>query len=270
MIVQAGPAGRFVKALLGHELLDTVYRAFVRYHLTLCPPDNDTLAIVNAYGIAMVSLISALPDSSAPTDERLDRPPMWHTISKNQSANDVLVPRQQQQAAAAGPVSDTVTTPPSHTGADDAGAWPASISPSTGITRAQALDLFLYFVKPADGLAFVHMQDLNRAEEQRRAALQLLITFYGCNCNPTIADADSATFYCRFHCKAFKDAYACENVGLSKQHLAALQALAKHKVRSHTAVMYLGYTPAFTCDRNRCMHDGITHLLLLATWLRQH
>lgn len=233
--MQVGPAGRFVKALLGNELLDTVYRAFVRYHLTLCPPDNDTLAIVKAYGTATLSLISALPDSSAPTDERLDRPPMWHTISKTQSASDVLVPRQQLQLA--GAVSDTVTTQPSHTDVGDAGVLPACILPSTGITRAQALDLFLYIVKPADGLAFVHLQDLNQSEEHRCAILQLLITFYGCNCNAMVADADSATFYCRFHYQAFKDAYACDNVGLSRQHLAALQALAKHKVKSHTAVM---------------------------------
>ncbi|KAL0020662.1 hypothetical protein WJX79_004334 [Trebouxia sp. C0005] len=54
--------------------------------------------------------------------------------------------------------------------------------------------------------------------------------------NLFLSDAHSATYACGFHFQGFADAYASEDLQFSRQHLAALQALAKHKaevVRQH-------------------------------------
>ncbi|KAL0052786.1 hypothetical protein WJX82_007726 [Trebouxia sp. C0006] len=83
---------------------------------------------------------------------------------------------------------------------------------------------------PPDGPCLAILQDRSRPEGQRLAALQTLVMFYGCNYNPIIADAHSATYACRLHFQGFVDAYASEDLQMSRQHLAALQALAKHKV----------------------------------------
>lgn len=226
-----------MKAYLGNQLLETVYRAFVCHHLAAQLPNNDAVEAALAYGTALASLISAVPAATCPVDERLDRPALWHSNNR-QSAYDVLVPASLQQAKPALLTQDTASSLPGAS-QEDVVPWPAAKSQIVGLTRAQALGLFEYNVKPAGGLLLAMLQSGNRPERQRHAALGLLITFYGCSCNPFIEDADSASFYCSFHFAAFKGAYAIKDVSLSQQHLAALQALAKHKV-SHLLCSALG------------------------------
>lgn len=175
-----------------------------------------------AFGNALVGLISAVPDASALADQRLDRSPVWCTSGRHQSGSDMLFLPLKQQARAADMApgmeafQQGVPRP-----------RPAEI---VNLSRVQALDLFLSGVKPPDGPCLAILQDRSRPEEQRLAALQILITFYGCNYNPIIADAHSATYACGFHFQGFADAYASEDLHMSRQHLAALQVLAKHKV----------------------------------------
>ena len=227
IFVQAGEAARALRGYLGNQLAGAIYLAFVQHHLTVRSPTDKTVEVVMAFGNALVDLISAVPDASAPADQRLDRSPFWCTSGRHQSGSDMLFLPLKHQAGAAdmAPGMEAFQQAP---GKDVART--AALPEIVNLTRVQALNLFLSGVKPPDGPCLAILQDRSRPEEQRLAALQILITFYGCNYNPIIADAHSATYACRFHFEGFTDAYASENLQLSRQHLAALQALAKHKV----------------------------------------
>jgi len=224
IFVQAGEAARALRGYLGNQLAGAIYLAFVQHHLTVQSPTDKTVKVVMAFGNALVDLISAVPDASAPADQRLDRSPVWCTSGRHQSGNDMLFLPEKNQAGAAD-MAPGMETPRQAPGKDL--PRPAEI---VNLTRVQALDLFSSGVKPPDGPCLAILQDRSRPEEQRLVALQTLITFYGCNYNPIIADAHSATYACRLHFQGFADAYASEDLQISRQHLAALQALAKHKV----------------------------------------
>ncbi|DBB02952.1 TPA: hypothetical protein ACH3X1_013548 [Trebouxia sp. C0004] len=230
---RAGEAAHALRRFLGDQLAGTIYLAFVQHHLTVRSPTDKTVEVVMAFGNALVGLISAIPDASAPADQRLDRSPVWCTSGRHQCGSDMLfLPLKHQDGAAdMAPGMEAFQQAP---GKDV--ARPAALPETVNLTRVQALDLFLAGVKPPDGPCLAILKDRSRPEEQRLAALQILITFYGCNYNPIIADAHSATYACSFHFQGFADAYASEDLQLSRQHLAALQALAKHKaevVRQH-------------------------------------
>lgn len=225
--VQAGEAARALRGSLGNQIAGTVYLAFFFHHLTVGPPTDKTVEAVMAFGNALVGLISAVPAASAPADSRLDRSPVWCTSGRHQSGSDMLFLPLKHQAGAAdmAPGIKALQQAP-----DKDLACPAALPEIVSLTRVQALNLFLSGVKPPDGPCLTILQDRSRPEEQRLAALQILITFYGCNHNPIITDAHSATYACGFHFQGFADAYASEDLQFSRQHLAALQALAKHKV----------------------------------------
>ena len=228
VFVQAGEAARALRGYLGNQVVaGPIYLAFVQHHLTVRSPTDKTVEAVTAFGNALVGLISAVPDASGPADQRLDRSPVWCTSGRHQSGSDMLFLPLKHQAGAAdmAPGREAFQQAP---GKDL--ARPAALPEIIGLTRVQALNLFLSGVKPPDGPYLAILQDRSRPNEQHLAALQILITFYGCNYNPIIADAHSATYACRFHFQGFADAYASEDLELSRQHLAALQALAKHKV----------------------------------------
>ncbi|KAA6425220.1 MAG: dual specificity catalytic domain containing, partial [Trebouxia sp. A1-2] len=230
---KAGEAARALRGSLGNQIAGTVYLAFFFHHLTVGPPTDKTVEAVMAFGNALVGLISAVPAASAPADSRLDRSPVWCTSGRHQSGSDMLFLPLKHQAGAAdmAPGIKALQQAP-----DKDLACPAALPEIVSLTRVQALNLFLSGVKPPDGPCLTILQDRSRPEEQRLAALQILITFYGCNHNPIITDAHSATYACGFHFQGFADAYASEDLQFSRQHLAALQALAKHKaevVRQH-------------------------------------
>ena len=227
MCAQAGEAARAFRGYLGNQSAGAIYLAFMQHHLTGRSSTNKTVEVVMAFSNALVDLISAVPDASAPADQRLDRSPVWCTSGRHQSGSDMLfLPlKQQAQAADMAPGMEAFQQAP---GKD--AAHPTVLPGMVNLTRVQALDLFLSGVKPPDGPCLAILQDRSRPEGQRLAALQTLITFYGCKYNQIIADAHSATYACRLHFQGFVDAYASEDLQLSQQHLAALQALAKHKV----------------------------------------
>ncbi len=224
IFVQAGEAARALRGYLGNQLAGAIYLAFVQHHLTVRSPTDKTVEVVMAFGNALVDLISAVPDASAPADQRLDRSPFWCTSGRHQSGSDMLFLPLKHQAGAAdmAPGMEAFQQAP---GKDV--ARPAALPEIVNLTRVQALNLFLSGVKPPDGPCLAILQDRSRPEEQRLAALQILITFYGCNYNPIIADAHSATYACRSHFEGFTDAYASENLQLSRLSTLLLQVCAQ-------------------------------------------
>lgn len=240
MCMQAGEAARALRGYLGNQSAGTIYLAFVQHHLTVHSSTEKTVEVVMAFGNALVDLISAVPDASAPADQRLDRSPVWCTSGRHQSGSDMLFLPLKQQARAADMAPGMEAY--QHAPGKDA-AHPTALPEMVNLTRVQALNLFLSGVKPPDGPCLAILQDRSRPEGQRLAALQTLVMFYGCNYNPIIADAHSATYACRLHFQGFVDAYASEDLQMSRQHLAALQALAKHKVTNtcplHTTLKHM-------------------------------
>ena len=235
MCMQAGEAARALRGYLGNRVAGAICLAFVQHHLTMRSPTDETVEIVMAFGNALVGLISALPDASAPADQRLDRSPVWCSSGRHQSGSDMLFRPMEHQAGAAD-MAPGMEAPQQALGEDGVMAPPAALPEIVNLTRVQALNLFLSSVKPPDGPCLAILQDKSKPE-QRLAALQTLITFYGCKYNPIIEDANSATHACGFHFQGFADAYAAEDLQLSRQHLAALQALTKHKV-SNTFLLH--------------------------------
>ena len=240
MCMQAGEAARALRGYLGNRVAGAICLAFVQHHLAIRSPTDETAETVMAFGNALVGLISAVPDASAPADQRLDRSPVWCTSGRHQSGSDMLFLPLKQQARAADMAPGMEAY--QHAPGKDA-AHPTALPEMVNLTRVQALNLFLSGVKPPDGPCLAILQDRSRPEGQRLAALQTLVMFYGCNYNPIIADAHSATYACRLHFQGFVDAYASEDLQMSRQHLAALQALAKHKVTNtcplHTTLKHM-------------------------------
>ena len=208
--------------------MDVVYGTFILHHLKLQPSQGSACETVLAYMMSLANLILVMPTEDAQPDDRLQRPPLWHTsqASQQQGPGDLIVPQAPPQLAAAVPPKEALASL-QHKGSSEA---MADKLVTAILTRAQALSSMRSLVMPPDGLALAILQDTSRPESQRHAALQLLTSVYSCVSNPVIADTEAAAHCCKLHYTAFTKAYAAQDAQLAQQHLAALQALAKHKV----------------------------------------
>ena len=226
--MQVGPSKLILRAYLTNLSMDVVYGTFILHHLKLQPSQGSACETVLVYMTSLANLILVMPTEDAQPDDRLQRPALWHTsqASKQQGPGDLVVPQAPPQLPAIVP-SKEASAPLQHKGSSET---MADKLVTAILTRAQALSSMRILVMPPDGLALVILQDTSRPESQRHAALQLLTAVYSCASNPVVADADAVAHCCKLHYTAFTEAYAAEDAQLARQHLAALQALAKHKV----------------------------------------
>ena len=217
--LQVAPARHCLHAFITNPKLVTIHRAFMYHHLTGRVAPGDAAEAQLHYLTALASLVLAMPGAGYQQHDRLNRPIMWHSdaFRASQSGDDVLAAPLQTFSGNKTVHQDTVSAAASETGT---------------VTRAQAVELFDRCVKPS-GMIFAVLQS-QRPEGQRRAALELLTTAYQFVSSPATQDADNNVFCCKFHTVALTDAYTSNDVELSCQHLAALQALAQHKVKHGT------------------------------------
>ena len=236
--VQTGVARRAIQAFLRRELVN-IYEAFAVQQLTAQVSQCDAAQVILEYCTACFRLIAALPSDQAPADMRVQRSPMWpcSQASLLPSGTDIVTPPTQGTAAV------HATTPAAAAAGDNRvrqaelsiEAVPAPQLASheaqlTALTRAQAVQLIDFLVRPPGGLLWCVLNNSSKPARERQAALELLTAVYQCNSSSVTEDADHAAFCCKVHFTGFTHAYAVGDAVLCCQHLKALQALAKQKV----------------------------------------
>ena len=237
--VQTGAARQAVQAFLSPGLV-TIYTAFAVQQLTAQVSQCDAAQVILEYCTACFCLVAALPSDQAPADMRVQRSPMWPCSQATllPSGTDIVTPPTQDATA-------VHATPPAAAAAlGDKRAGQADLStqalpapqlasheaPMTLLTRAQAVQLMDFLVRPPDGLIWGVLNNSSKPARERQAALGLLTAIYQCNSSSVTEDADHAAFCSKVHFTGYTRAYAEDDIGLCCQHLKALQALAKHKV----------------------------------------
>lgn len=272
--VQTGAARQAVQAFLSPGLVN-IYTAFAVQQLTAQMSLCDAAQVILEYCTACFCLIAALPSDQAPADMRVQRSLMWPCshASLLPSGTDLVTPQVQHAAAV------HATTPTAAAAAGDNKGRQAELSTEAVsapqlashkaslmlLTRAQAVQLIDFLVRPPDGLVWGVLNNSSKPPRERQAALGLLTAIYRCNSSSVTEDADHAAFCSKVHFTGFTRAYAQDDAGLCCQHLKALQALAKHKVGlpsdhmllSHHQSIHVTLAPK---QSERCLDTIVTRL----------
>ena len=237
--LQTGAARRAIQAFLSHRLV-SIYKAFAVQQLTAQVSQCDAARVILEFCTACFRLTAALPSDQAPADLRVQRFPMWpcsQAYLLPSSTDVVTLPTQDAAAvhattaaAAAGVGANRASQAELSTEAVPAPPLASHEAPLMPLTRAQAVQLSDFLVRPPDGLIWGVLNNSSKPARECQAALGLLAAIYQCNSSSITEDADHAAFCSKVHFTGFTRAYAEDDVGLCCQHLEALQALAKHKV----------------------------------------
>lgn len=248
--VQTGAARHEIQAILTREL-NEIYQGFAVQQLTAPVSQCDAAQVILECCTAISCVIAALPSEQAPADMRVQRTPLWPCSQPSllPISTDIVTPPTDNAAA-------THTLPPAATTAAAAGdsrakpaepdteavsaASPVShAAPVTPLTRAQAVQVFDFLVRPPDGLVWGVLSNSSKPAGERKAALGLLTAVYQCNSSSVTEDGEHAAFCAKVHVTGFMCAFAEGDAAQCCQHLKALQALAKHKVGlSHITCCY--------------------------------
>lgn len=238
--VQTGPARHAIQALVTHELGE-FYQGFAEQQLTAQVSQCDAAQVILESCAALLRLIAALPSDQAPADMRVQRSPMWPCSQPSllPTCTDIITPPTQAAAAthalpppAAAAAAGDSRAKQAQPDADTVSAAPpvSHATPVTPGTRAQAVQVLDFLVRPPDGLIWGVLSNSSKPAGERKAALRLLTAVYQCNSSSVTEDGEHAAFCAKAHFTGFMRAYAEGDASQSCQHLKALQALAKHKV----------------------------------------